>query len=135
MANMTPRFAPGTTFMTRGREPKLCTITDVLTTTNLAGEVVAIRYVATHEFAGQTVTDHDVLETTVLMGRQKAKVWLFNWNSGGYNTVNAFTRAEAEIAAAAMGNGKTLVADLATLREASDADVAREEKQFSGMFN
>jgi hypothetical protein len=68
MANTTPRFVPGTIFQTRGREPRTCTVIDVLTTTNLAGEVVKIRYVAAHEFAGQILTDQDVLETTVAMG-------------------------------------------------------------------
>lgn len=136
MANTTPRFRPGTTFMTRGRQQRLCTVTDVLTTTNLAGDVVAVRYVATHEFCGQTLVESDVLETTIAMGLQNAKTWLFNWKGGdGYNTVRATTREEAEVAAGSMGNGKSLVADLSTLRVATDADVAAEEKRFSGMFN
>lgn len=63
-----PKFGPGTTFQTRGKHPLTCVVTDVLTTRNLAGDVVGIRYVATHEFAGQTVTDRDVLETTIAMG-------------------------------------------------------------------
>jgi hypothetical protein len=67
---MTPRFSIGQQFTTRGKGSKLCTVTDILTTTNSKGEVVKIRYVATHEFCGQTVTDHDVLETTIAMGQK-----------------------------------------------------------------
>lgn len=65
---MKHRFEPGTKFMSRGKHPRVCTVTDVLTTTNLAGEVVKVRYVATHEFAGQTITDYDVCDTTIARG-------------------------------------------------------------------
>lgn len=62
------RFPIGTRFRTRGKHPRICTVTDLLTTTNHAGQVVHHRYVATHEFAGQTITDRDVVETTIAMG-------------------------------------------------------------------
>jgi hypothetical protein len=61
----TPQFKVGTQFMTSGKHPRLCTVTDIHTTTNLAGLVVKIRYVATHEFCGQTVTDSDVCDATI----------------------------------------------------------------------
>lgn len=64
----TPRFLPGTTFKTGGRHPNLCTVTDILTTYNMAGEAVKQRYVATHVFLGQTVSDNDVCETTIARG-------------------------------------------------------------------
>jgi hypothetical protein len=67
-----PRFLPGTTFNTGGRHPKLCTVTDILTTYNLAGDAIKQRYVATHEFLGQTVPDYDVCETTIARGVVKA---------------------------------------------------------------
>ena len=35
---------------------------------NAKNELVSIRYVATHEFMGQTVTDHDVCEATIARG-------------------------------------------------------------------
>ena len=41
------------------------TVVDVHTTTNAAGEVVSVRYVCTHEFCGQTVTDYDVPTATI----------------------------------------------------------------------
>lgn len=63
-----PRFPVGTQFTTRGKHVRLCTVIDVWTTTNLAGEVVSVRYVATHEFCGQIVTDNDVCETTIARG-------------------------------------------------------------------
>lgn len=62
------RFHIGQQFMTRGRNPRLCTITDILRTFNAAEQLVQTRYVATHEFMGQTVTDRDVCETTIAMG-------------------------------------------------------------------
>ena len=64
----TPKFFPGTTYRKRGKHPRFCTVIDVHTTFNLAGELVSIGYVATHEFLGQTVTDRNVCETTIAMG-------------------------------------------------------------------
>lgn len=63
-----PLFKLGTQFKTRGRHPRICTVVDVLKTYNSAGELVEIRYVATHEFAGQIVKDRDVVETTIAIG-------------------------------------------------------------------
>ena len=68
MEKAKPKFAIGTKFHTRGKFPKVCTVTDILTTHNAAGEVVAVRYVADHEFMGQTITDYHVIETTIAMG-------------------------------------------------------------------
>jgi len=62
------RFQIGQQFKTRGKAPRLCTITDVYRTYNAAGELVRLRYVATHEFMGQTVTDYDVVGVTVELG-------------------------------------------------------------------
>lgn len=66
-------FAPtiGTQFKTRGKYPRKCTVVDIHTTTNHAGEVVKVRYVATHSFMGQIITDSDVTETTIAMGQQQ----------------------------------------------------------------
>lgn len=63
-----PRFGIGQQYVTRGRHKKLCTVRDVLRTYNHANELVDVRYVATHEFLGQVVTDYSVPETTVAMG-------------------------------------------------------------------
>jgi len=64
-----PKFQIGTKFKTRGKHPRLCTVTDILKTFNAAGEQVKIRYVATHQLHGfGTITDHDVCETTIAMG-------------------------------------------------------------------
>lgn len=62
------KYPVGTQFWSRGRHPRLCTVVDVHQTYNLAGEMVKLRYVATHELAGQTITDRDVPETAVAMG-------------------------------------------------------------------
>lgn len=63
-----PRFKVGQRFKTSGKYPRVCTIVDIFRTVNLAGECVKLRYVATHEFCGQTVTDHDVLDATIAKG-------------------------------------------------------------------
>jgi hypothetical protein len=63
-----PRFAIGQQFYTRGKVRRLCTIVDIHSTYNASGELVRIRYVATHEFMGQLVHDYDVPDSTVAMG-------------------------------------------------------------------
>jgi hypothetical protein len=63
-----PMFAIGTQFKTRGKHPRLCTVIDVLKTFNSKDELVQVRYVATHEFAGQLIADRDVCATTIKMG-------------------------------------------------------------------
>ncbi len=66
---MEPRFNIGTQFIRQSRKHKYVeTIIDILTTTNYAGEVKAIRYVAEHEFCGQMVVDSDICDTTVARG-------------------------------------------------------------------
>jgi hypothetical protein len=65
---MQPKFNIGHQFKTRGKHPRLCTVVDILRTYNAKGDLVKTRYVATHEFMGQTVTDGDVCETTIAMG-------------------------------------------------------------------
>ena len=48
----TPRYAIGHVFTTRGRAPKRCTVTDILTTRSAAtGEIVKLRYVAERNYA------------------------------------------------------------------------------------
>lgn len=66
-----PRFPIGTKFCTRGKHSQVCTIVDILRTYNSSGELVKVRYVATHTLMGQTVTDCDVTETAVAMGQMK----------------------------------------------------------------
>lgn len=67
MALQIQRFAVGTAFRPAGKD-YVCTVTDYLVTRNLAGEIVKVRYVATHELCGQAVTDSDVVETTIARG-------------------------------------------------------------------
>lgn len=69
MSAMEQRFSVGTQFLTRGTAPRLCTVSDVLRTFNGAGELVRLRYVATHVFMGQTMTDSDVCDATIAMGK------------------------------------------------------------------
>lgn len=61
-----PRFKIGTTYKPHGKKhASLCTVVDIHTTTNLAGEIVRVSYVTSHEFCGQTVFDYDVCDTTI----------------------------------------------------------------------
>lgn len=66
------RFAIGQTFTSRGKSARLCTVTDIWRTYNSAGELVKTRYVATHDFLGQTITEHDVCETTIAISATTA---------------------------------------------------------------
>lgn len=68
MTEREARFSIGQQYMTRGKCPRLCTVRDILKTYNHKGELVSIRYVATHDLMGQHVTHHDVIETTIAMG-------------------------------------------------------------------
>lgn len=61
-------YAIGTKFKSKGKSPRLCTITDILKTYNSKGELVKTRYVATHNFMGQVVTDYDLPASTIAMG-------------------------------------------------------------------
>lgn len=59
----------GTQFKPVGRKhAQICTVTDILKTYNSKGELVDTRYVATHEFMGQTVTQRDVVAVTIARG-------------------------------------------------------------------
>lgn len=62
------RFAVGTQYLSRGKHPRLYTVSKQLTVTDETGEVIKRYYWATHEFLGQTITDHDVLDATVSIG-------------------------------------------------------------------
>ncbi|MCK9442545.1 MAG: hypothetical protein M0Q13_14140 [Methanothrix sp.] len=57
----------GTKFIRRtSKRRDIETVTDILTTYNSKDEIVAIRYVATHKFMGQLVTNSDIVKTTIL---------------------------------------------------------------------
>lgn len=63
-----PRFAIGTTFKRRGvvkMYDSIGTVTDVQFTFDTSGKYVKTRYVATHEKMGQTITERDIVETTI----------------------------------------------------------------------
>lgn len=62
------RFPIGTKFKRRTKPQPVCTVVDVLRTYNNAGELVRLRYVATHELLGQTIKDCEVTDTAIAMG-------------------------------------------------------------------
>ena len=61
-------YAIGTQYTPNGKVKRLCTVTDILKTYNSKGELVRTRYVATHDFCGQLVTDYDVVAPTIGRG-------------------------------------------------------------------
>lgn len=65
---MTTEYPIGTQYRSSGREPRLCTVVDVWKTYNHAGELVSTRYVSTHPFMGQQVTERDVVAVTIAKG-------------------------------------------------------------------
>jgi hypothetical protein len=65
MSDTRYRFPVGTRFHSAGKHPVVCTVTDIHFTANLAGETVSVRYVATHTFLGQTVTEFNVCDTSI----------------------------------------------------------------------
>lgn len=68
MEERKPKFGIGQQYWTRDKYPRLCTVVDILKTYNSQRGLVKIRYVATHKFVGQTVTDYDVVETSIARG-------------------------------------------------------------------
>lgn len=63
---MTPKYKIGQKFtVKRPKYERHYEIVDIWITTNSAGEVVKMRYVAQHMLMGQVVTDYDVVETTI----------------------------------------------------------------------
>lgn len=62
------RFKIGQQFRGTGKHNRLWTVIDIWRTFNAAGELVRLRYVATHEFNGQIVTDHDIPDATIARG-------------------------------------------------------------------
>lgn len=58
----------GTKFLSGGKAKKINTVVDIHTTLNLAGEIVNVRYVATHVFCGQIVEERDICAVTIARG-------------------------------------------------------------------
>ena len=62
------KYAIGTKYLPHAKHPRICTVTDFLTVTNSKGEIVRTYYQSTHEFMGQTVTNHEVCAATIARG-------------------------------------------------------------------
>ena len=63
-----PRWSIGDKYLPVGKNKSECTIVDVVRRFDENGGMV-IRYISEYEFAGQTVKNHDVNETTISRGR------------------------------------------------------------------
>lgn len=57
--------AVGDKFTSRGKHPHVCTVVDIYTTTNLAGEIVKIEFKAVHDFMGQQLSEMVVAPTVL----------------------------------------------------------------------
>lgn len=62
-----PRFLVGTRFLSAGKHPHVCMVTDILRTFNLSGELVGVQYVTEHGFCGQKIEGRH-LDTEVAKG-------------------------------------------------------------------
>ena len=69
----TGTYSIGTQYMPMRKNTYVCTITDIHKTYNNNGDLVKTSYVATHEFCGQTITESDVVETTIARGIDNMK--------------------------------------------------------------
>ncbi len=58
----------GTQYLSHGKHPVLCTISDILTTFNSKGDLVSTRYEATHQFLGQVVSETNIVAPTIAKG-------------------------------------------------------------------
>jgi hypothetical protein len=68
---MNTNFPIGTKYIKRNSRQDVCTVVDILTTFNAAGDIVSTTYIAEHEFCGQMVRERDVVRTTIAMGEIK----------------------------------------------------------------
>ena len=66
-------YSIGTQYMPMRKNTYVCTITDIHKTYNNNGDLVKTSYVATHDYCGQTITDNDVIETTIARGIDNMK--------------------------------------------------------------
>jgi len=62
------RFKIGDRYIKKGRHERVCTIVDIYKTFNSLDELVGVHYVTTHDFMGQTITEYDVIDTTIARG-------------------------------------------------------------------
>ena len=62
------RFPIGTQYKPAGKYAKMTIVIDHLTLTNSKGEILRVSYLTQHEFLGQTITNHDVCDTTIARG-------------------------------------------------------------------
>ena len=69
----TGTYSIGTQYMPMRKNTYVCTITDIHKTYNANGDLIKTSYVATHDYCGQTITDNDVIETTIARGIDNMK--------------------------------------------------------------
>jgi hypothetical protein len=62
------RFPIGTQYKPIGKSGRRSTVSDVHRTYNSDGELVRLRYVATSQLMGQTLTEYDICDATIARG-------------------------------------------------------------------
>lgn len=63
------KYPIGTQFIPRGKDNRVYTVIDLLTTRNESGEIVRQRYLCEHDFLGQNVKSEEA-EATIARGLQ-----------------------------------------------------------------
>lgn len=61
----------GTQYLSSGKCPRICTVVDHHFTYNSKNELIKMRYVATHNFMGQEITDCDVVAVSIARGLER----------------------------------------------------------------
>lgn len=61
-------YTIGTQYLTLGKHPVLCTVSEILTTYNSKGALVNTRYESTHQFMDQLVSETNIVATTIARG-------------------------------------------------------------------
>jgi hypothetical protein len=67
------KYPIGTQYLPMGKNAKVCTITECFKTYDSKGNLVRTHYQSTHDFLGQSVTNHNVCETTIARGIENLK--------------------------------------------------------------
>jgi hypothetical protein len=65
---MKSEYSIGTQYTSGGKRKDICTVIDIHKTYDFKGDLVKTRYVSTHEFMGQLVTEHDIPVVSIQRG-------------------------------------------------------------------
>ena len=61
-----PRYSIGQQYTAKNKRKDVCTVIDILSTYNAAGDLVSVKYLCSHMFLGQVVK-HEEVQATIDM--------------------------------------------------------------------